>query len=38
MISMLITTALSISLTMVFSKVNYFKKFNIELKAAELLK
>ncbi|AUF83741.1 PTS sugar transporter subunit IIA [Mesoplasma syrphidae] len=38
MISMLITTALSISLTMLFSKVSYFKKFNIEMKAAELLK
>ncbi|AVN64565.1 MULTISPECIES: PTS transporter subunit EIIC [Mesoplasma] len=38
MISMILTAAVSIGLTMVFSKVKYFEKFNIEVKAAELLK
>ncbi|ASP28428.1 PTS system, trehalose-specific IIBC component [Spiroplasma corruscae] len=38
MISMLITAGTSLGLTMLFSKFKYFKKFNIELKAAELLK
>ncbi|AKU79893.1 PTS transporter subunit EIIC [Spiroplasma turonicum] len=38
MISMLVTAGASIGLTIVLSKIKYFKKFNIEVKAAELLK
>lgn len=38
MISMLLTSAVAIGLTMVFSKIKYFEKFNIKVKAAELLK
>ncbi|AGR42218.1 PTS transporter subunit EIIC [Spiroplasma diminutum] len=38
MISMLLTAGISIGLTMLFSKFKYFNKFNVELKAGELLK
>ncbi|WP_342268817.1 PTS transporter subunit EIIC [Spiroplasma endosymbiont of Aspidapion aeneum] len=38
MISMVAAAAISIFLTMALSKIDYFKKFNLDLKAAELLK